>query len=142
MVLTLYELGLGMIVLLLGLSMGMLLMYIHFKQKIPEVRQDAIDRSRANLGGQFAEQLAPYFPDFPYSPTELRWLGKPIDYVVFKGMDTNALQEIVFLEIKSGTSQLNEHQRQVKRLIEEQKVKWDIYRVDKKVKEIIKAKDF
>ena len=142
MVLTLYELGLGMIVLLLGLSMGMLLMYIHFKQKIPEVRQDAIDRSRANLGGQFAEQLAPYFPDFPYSPTELRWLGKPIDYVVFKGMDTNALQEIVFLEIKSGTSQLNEHQRQVKRLIEEQKVKWDIYRVDKKVTEIIKAKDF
>jgi len=142
MVLTLYELGLGMIVLLLGLSMGMLLMYIHFKQKIPEVRQDAIDRSRANLGGQFAEQLAPYFPDFPYSPTELRWLGKPIDYVVFKGMDTNALQEIVFLEIKSGTSQLNEHQRQVKRLIEEQKVKWDTYRVDKKVTEIIKAKDF
>ena len=142
MVLTLYELGLGMIVLLLGLSMGMLLMYIHFKQKIPEVRQDAIDRSRANLGGQFGEQLAPYFPDFPYSPTELRWLGKPIDYVVFKGMDTNALQEIVFLEIKSGTSQLNEHQRQVKRLIEEQKVKWDIYRVDKKGTEKIKAKDF
>ncbi len=133
MVLTLYEAGLGLVLLLAGLGVGLLLMYLHFKQKIPELRQDAIDRSRANLGGQFAEQLAPYFPDFPYSPTELRWLGKPIDYMVFKGMDINALQEIVFLEIKSGTSQLNEHQRQVKRLIEEKKVKWETYRVDQQV---------
>ncbi len=119
----------GLLFLLTGILIGALFVYLWWKQKVPEERQDAIDRSRANLGGQFAEQLAPYFPDFPYKPNELRWLGKPIDYVVFKGMDENDIKEIIFLEVKSGKSQLNEHQRQVKRVVEEGKVKWEQYRV-------------
>jgi predicted Holliday junction resolvase-like endonuclease len=121
------------LLLLAGFFIGLLLMYLYWKNKVPGERQDAIDRSRANLGGQFAEQLAPYFPDFPYSPTELRWLGKPIDYLVFKGMDNNDINEIIFLEVKSGKSQLNEHQRQVKRVVEEKKLKWEQYRVPEKV---------
>ena len=127
------ELGLGLLFLIVGIFIGILVTYAHWKDRIPNLRQDAVNRSRANLSGQFAEQLAPYFPDFPYSPNELRWLGKPIDYVVFKGLDTNDLQEIVFLEIKSGKSQLNGHQQQIKRLVEEKKVRWGIYRVDEKV---------
>ncbi len=127
------EWSLGILFLFTGIIIGALLTYLWWKDKVPVLRQDAIDRSRANLGGQFAEQLAPYFPDFPYSPNELRWLGKPIDYVVFKGMDHNDLQEIVFLEIKSGKAQLNEHQRQIKKLLGEKKVSWAEYRVEEKV---------
>lgn len=123
----------GLLFLLAGILIGALLVYLWWKQKVPAERQDAIDRSRANLGGQFAEQLAPYFPDFPYKPNELRWLGKPIDYVVFKGMDDNEINEIVFLEVKSGKSQLNEHQRQIKRVVEEGKVKWEQYRVSEEI---------
>ena len=127
------ELVFGLLFIFVGIIIGVLLTYLWWKDHVPELRQDAIDRSRANLGGQFAEQLAPYFPDFPYSPNELRWLGKPIDYVVFRGMDHNDLQEIVFLEIKSGKAQLNEHQRQVKKLLGEKKVSWAEYRVEEKV---------
>lgn len=130
-----FGLVLPLFFVLLGFITGILVMYLRWKAKVPELRQDAIDRSRANLSGQFAEQLAPYFPDFPYSPTELRWLGKPIDYVVFKGMDTNDLKEIVFLEVKSGKSQTNRHQKQVKKAIEEKKVSWDLYRVSEEVTE-------
>src|SRR3989338_4947042 len=118
-----------LLLLLLGMTVGALLMHIYWSEKIPKLRQKAIDHSRSTLGGQFAEQLAPYFPDFPYSPTELRWLGKPIDYVVFKGMDTNTLQEIIFLEIKSGKSQLNSHQRQIREVVEQGKVSWQSYLV-------------
>ncbi|MEK6950417.1 MAG: Holliday junction resolvase-like protein [Nanoarchaeota archaeon] len=123
----------SLLLLLAGFFIGLLLMYLYWKNKVPAERQDAINRSRANLSGQFAEQLAPYFPDFPYSPTELRWLGKPIDYVVFKGMDNNDINEIVFLEVKSGKSQLNEHQRQVKRVVEEKKISWSQYKVLREV---------
>lgn len=123
----------GLLFLLAGILIGALLVYLWWKQKVPAERQDAIDRSRANLGGQFAEQLAPYFPDFPYKPNELRWLGKPIDYVVFKGMDENDIKEIIFLEVKSGKSQLNEHQRQIKGLVGEGKVKWEQYKVNEMV---------
>lgn len=119
--------------LLTGILIGALFVYLWWKQKVPAERQDAIDRSRANLGGQFAEQLAPYFPNFPYKPNELRWLGKPIDYVVFKGMDENDISEIIFLEVKSGKSQLNEHQKQVKRVVEEKKVSWEQYTVNEMV---------
>ena len=52
---------------------------------MPEHRKDAISRSRAVLGGQFSENLAPFLPDFPYKPNECSFLGKPIDFVVFKG---------------------------------------------------------
>ena len=123
----------NLLFLLSGLLLGVLLAYLWWKRQVPAERQDAIDRSRANLGGQFAEQLAPYFPDFPYNPNELRWLGKPIDYVVFKGMDNNDINEIVFLEVKSGKSQLNEHQRQIKKLVEEKKLSWAQYRVPEEV---------
>ncbi|MEM3154058.1 MAG: Holliday junction resolvase-like protein [Candidatus Woesearchaeota archaeon] len=79
---------------------------------IPELRKDAIIRSRANLGGKFAEALSMYFPDFPFSPTELRWIGgSPVDYVAFKGMDNNRIEEIVFVEIKSGKSQLSSREQ-------------------------------
>ena len=129
---TFQEVLIALLLLAAGFCIGALVVYHWWERRVPEVRQDAIDRSRSNLGGQFAEQLAPYFPDFSYSPNELRWMGKPIDYVVFKGMDKNDIQEIIFLEIKSGKSQLNDHQRQIKRLVQGGKVSWEEYRVPEK----------
>ena len=86
-------------------------------------------RSRAVLGGQFSEQLAPYLPDFPYSPTECRFLGKPIDLVVFKGMDGKDISEVKFVEIKSGKSKLNQHEAKLRDVIKEKKVSWEEYRI-------------
>jgi hypothetical protein len=38
--------------------------------KFPEAKKAAVQRSRSVLSGMFAEQLAPYLPNFPFSPTE------------------------------------------------------------------------
>ena len=38
--------------------------------KFPEAKKAAVQRSRSVLGGMFAEQLAHYLPNFPFSPTE------------------------------------------------------------------------
>lgn len=100
-----------------------------WEQKIPEQRADAINRSRASLGGKFSENLSPYFPDFPFHPTEMRWLGSPVDYIVFKGMDNDQIEELIFLEIKSGKSVLTAREKQLKRLVEEGKVSWKEYRM-------------
>lgn len=123
----------ALILIILGFALGAIVVYVWWQRKVPDLRQDAIDRSRSNLGGQFAEQLAPYFPDFPYRPNELRWMGKPVDYVVFKGMDNNDIQEIIFLEIKSGKSQLNQHQKQVRDVIDRKVVSWEMYRAPEAV---------
>ena len=80
---------------------------------------DHLRRSRQTLGGKFAEQLAPYFTEFNYDPTEARFLGSPIDFVVFPGIATGEPQAIVFVEVKSGKSQLDRGQRMLRKIVEQ-----------------------
>ncbi|MBN2422893.1 hypothetical protein JXB41_06715 [Candidatus Woesearchaeota archaeon] len=98
---------------------------------IPKIREDAVKKSRAVLTGKFSEQLAPYLPDFSYSPTEVRFIGKPIDFIVFKGMDEKEPEEIVFVEVKSRDSKLSTPERKLRDVIKQKKVRWEEYRVKK-----------
>jgi len=100
-----------------------------WEDSIPSYRKDAIMKSRAILGGQFSEQLAPYLPNFNYLPTECRFLGKPVDFIVFKGMDEKNITEIVFVEAKSGKSKLSPQEKNLKEAIEKKKVRWEEYRI-------------
>ncbi len=123
----------GIIALILGLIIGILFLKNKFEKKLELIlkteREDAIKRSRAILTGQFSENIAPYFPNFPYSPTECKFLGKPIDFIVFKGADENNIKEVIFLEIKSGNSKLNKQEKNLKETILSKKIKWDEYKV-------------
>ena len=101
----------------------------YWQDEIPEHRKDAVMRSRSVLSGQFSEQLAPYLPDFAYAPTECKFLGKPIDFIVFKGLDEKNVQEVVFVEVKSGKSKLNNQEKSLKEAIEKKKVRWEEYRI-------------
>jgi len=101
----------------------------YWQEQLPIHRKDAINRSRAVLGGHFSEQLAPYLPDYPFSPTESKFLGKPIDLIVFKGSDNKEIKEVVFVEIKSGKSKLNAQEKSLKETIEKKRVSWVEYRI-------------
>ncbi|MDE1848511.1 MAG: hypothetical protein KGH55_00560 [Nanoarchaeota archaeon] len=100
-----------------------------WKDKIPGIREEAIARSRSVLAGQFSEQLAPYLPDFPFNPSEARFIGKPIDFVVFHGMDEKKIDEVVFVEVKSGKSNLNLNEKNLRDAIKNRKVRWTEYRI-------------
>ena len=99
------------------------------ESRIEAEREDAIKRSRAALSGQFSEQLAPYLPNFPYKPTEARFIGKPIDFIFFKGMDNQKIDEVVFVEVKSGSSTLSTQERRLRDAINEKKVSWEEYSI-------------
>lgn len=117
------------LVAVMAYSLGRILRDLYWKEQIEEIRKDAVKRSRAVLGGQFSEQLAPYFPDFPFSPTECRFIGKPVDFIVFKGMDEKKIEEVVFVEVKSGKASLSSPERVLKDVIQEKKVSWVDYKV-------------
>ena len=102
----------------------------HWEMQIPEHRRDAITKSRAVLSGQFSEQLAPYLPDFNFKPTEVRFLGKPVDFIAFRGLDDKNVEEVVFVEVKTGKSQISKTEKSLKRAIERKKVRFEEYRVD------------
>jgi len=101
-----------------------------WQTELAEGRRDAVVRSRAVLGGRFTEQMVPYFPDFRYDPTEVRFIGTPIDLVVFPGLARGDPQEVVILEIKTGKNpQLTPAQRKIRQLVEDGMVRWEeVYR--------------
>lgn len=113
----------------IGNKVGEARKHREWEKQVPSLREDAIIRSRAVLGGQFSEQLAPYLPDFKYTPTECRFVGKPIDFIVFQGMNEKNIKEIIFLEVKSGDSELSSSQKQLKNAVENGRVYWDEYRI-------------
>ena len=97
----------------------------HWQTEIEQSRKSAVEQSRAVLGGKFTEQMVPYFPDFKYDPTEVRFIGSPIDMVVFPGLAKGDPQEIVILEVKTGNAQLTPPQKKIRELIENGMVRWD-----------------
>ena len=97
------------------------------EQEKNRIRQAAINQSRAVLGGKFVEQMAPYLPEFKYDPTEARFIGSPIDLVVFPGLASGDPQEVVIMEIKTGKNcQLTPQQRKIRQLIEDGMVRWEL----------------
>ncbi len=89
--------------------------------------QDAVNQSRAVLGGRFTEQMAPYLPEFRYDPTEARFIGSPFDLIVFPGLAQGDPREIVIIEVKSGKNpQLTPQEAKIRQLVEEGMVRWEL----------------
>jgi predicted Holliday junction resolvase-like endonuclease len=122
---------LGIILIVLAFLIGKFIGRKVAGEEIKVQRREAINQSRAVLGGQFAENLAPYLPNFPFSPTECRFIGKPVDFLAFRGMDEKNIEEVVFVEVKSGDSILSSQEKKLKEAIERKKVRFLEYRVPK-----------
>ena len=73
--------------------------------------------------GSIAETLAPFLDQFEFNPEECTFLGKPIDYISFGD------EEITFIEVKSGKSQLNAKQRHIRDQVKSKLVNWKEIRI-------------
>ena len=123
-------------VLLVGIMMYLLIKNLEWQfkfekrlkdeieKKEKEIREDAVKRSSAVLLGKSIEKLVPISKDIEFDPRDMKWLGDPVDYIVFDGLSKNDTKQVVFLEIKTGSSDLSKRQKQIKKLIEKKKVKW------------------
>ena len=95
------------------------------------LRKDAVKRSKAVISGQVTEQIAPFLPDFPANPSDARFIGKPVDFIVFSGLSENEkIDEILFVEVKTGKSLLSEREKEVKKAIEKGNVRYVEYRIN------------
>ena len=90
------------------------------------IREDAINKSKSVIMGQVTEHLIPFFPEFRYNPKDARFIGTPVDFVVFDGLSEGNLRRIVFVEVKTGkTGNLNTRERQVRDVVEKREVYWE-----------------
>lgn len=98
---------------------------------IEAARRDAVKRSRSVLGGKAAEQIVPLLPEFSerFDASEARFLGAPIDYVVFDGIGSGTLREVVLVEVKTGRSRLTPNEREVELAVREGRVRFETLRL-------------
>ncbi len=89
-----------------------------------DIRKDAASKSRSTLTGKITEHFIPYLPDFPYNPQDARFMGAPIDFIIFDGMSEGELKEIVFAEVKTNKGSLSKRERQLRDIVNGGKVKW------------------
>lgn len=67
------------------------------------IRQDAASRSTAVNLGKATEHLIPWFLGDDVDPREIRFLGSPIDLIVFQGLRSGYIKAVHFIEVKSGS---------------------------------------
>lgn len=101
------------------------------------LRKDAANRSRYVLKGKIAEHMVPLLTDiFKYDPSDARFIGAPIDYLIFEGYtavkDNNSDEPITIIlaDIKTGNAQLNRTERKIKEAVEAGRVRWETITLD------------
>lgn len=58
----------------------------------------------------------------------MTFVGKGIDYIIFDGLSSGNLKEIVFLEVKSWSSIQNNNEKMIEDIIKKGKVRYEILR--------------
>ena len=90
------------------------------------IRVDAIKRSSSVILGKVGERLAPVvaFKANGLDPRDARFIGDPVDYVVFSGLKEGKPEKIWFVEVKTGKSKLSSVEKKIKSVVEAKKVGW------------------
>ncbi|AFZ71106.1 holliday junction resolvase-like protein [Caldisphaera lagunensis DSM 15908] len=101
-------------------------------ESIEKARKEAVQQSKAVITGKVYEQFAPYLPNFKHNPKEARFIGSPIDYIVFDGIENNDVKAIYFVEIKSGKSNLTNREESIKKAVEKKAVYFETIYIDDK----------
>lgn len=117
--------------LIIGLAIGFLIGKTVAWKHLKHARTDAVKRSKSSILGEVYEKIVPCLPNFPFSPKDMVFIGKGFDYLVLNGLSEGKLEEIVFLEVKTGTSTLNGNEKKIKEAINTKKVRFLEWRADK-----------
>jgi predicted Holliday junction resolvase-like endonuclease len=128
--------------------LGIIVAYLFFRQQISavegrarndlerwklectnDIRKDSVNRSRSTLKGRISEQMAPLLPEFPFASADARFIGNPIDFVVFDGYtqvkdEKGDMISVVLVEVKKGKGRLTREEGLIRKAVEEGRVSW------------------
>jgi len=115
---------------LIILTISTIILFLLYKNQKKQLKKlfdkyqelDGKKRSGEVKHGQNWEQFVPFAKDFPFTKEKFKFLGQPIDGLSFEE------DKIIFCEIKTGKSKLNNAQKHVKQLVQDKKVEWKEFR--------------
>ena len=113
------------------------------RKEIELARASSVKTSKAVIRGKIAEEFIPLFPDFPYSMGDCKFVGMPIDYLVFEGMSAVRNGDdipitIILSDVKTNTAQRTKIQNSIKKAAEEGRIRFETWKVDENKKLTIK----
>lgn len=110
---------------------------LEHQQALAVAQKRSVNTSRAVLKGKMAEQMAPIMPEFQYLPSDAKFLGDPVDYVIFDGYtdfrdgEGHAEDiEVVLIDIKSGNARLSKGQQAIAQAVAEGRVRFETIRIN------------
>ncbi len=119
----------------IGAALAVLIAFLCFQiwklRYTRALRLDAVQRSQAVTVGKVTEQIVPFFPEFAWNPKDARFLGTPVDFVVFDGLADGDVRRVVFVEVKTAGAGLSSRERQVREAVQDRRVAWVELRVDR-----------
>jgi|TARA_B100000953_G_C17901858_1_gene384651 predicted Holliday junction resolvase-like endonuclease len=79
--------------------------------------------------GFLLERLAPTLDGFTFNKNDCRSMFDPIDYVIFEGLsEKQKVDNIIFVDIKSGGARLTQKQKKIKQVVKDKKVVFKTYK--------------
>src|SRR6476660_7789154 len=127
--------------LVTGIVIGCIVALLVVAMLVPRfarrMRTEGALQSRAIVRGQIYEQLVPYLPGFHFNPKDAQFLGRPVDFVVFDGLDEGELRRIVFVEVKTGGAKLTGRERLIREAVARGAVEWRELRLGETVQGLL-----
>ncbi|MHC1572021.1 MAG: Holliday junction resolvase-like protein [Methanosarcinales archaeon] len=101
------------------------------------IREDAIRRSVSSRVGRYMDRLAPILTNFEHDPRDVRWLGDPVDLIIFEGYgkskDSGNIEDfnkIVICDVKTGKAGFTKEEKRIIELVEKKEIEWEEFRVE------------
>ncbi len=116
----------------LAYRLGSLKKELQWRKKANKMRQEIANKQRSSLKGAVAETFAPYLPDFKFKPSECKFLGDPIDFIVFEGLNDRDVKKIHFIDVKADNSKLNKVQKQIEEVVNNKNFGFEVVNIKTK----------
>lgn len=97
------------------------------KKKKLATEKAEITTKAVNIGKNL-ERALPTIRDFKWVVPDTKFLGDPIDLIVFNGLSMGKVDSMSFVEVKSGYAKLNNHQKSIRDAIEDHKVSYKVFK--------------
>lgn len=137
------EITLFILIFLMGMILGGLCIYFILRvvnkakllmwknREEKRIRKNTAKAMRGTLKGKISEQISPVLIDFPGSIADARFLGSPVDFIVFDGYGKHDIKRLVFVEVKTGKKpNLSPIERQVRDCVKLKKIEWKEFYID------------